>query len=640
MCGIVAYSGKGVIDPLKFKHLLLYNRERGVHATGICIDHEVTKEAIPPHEFLGKYILNFSNKKTNTVLGHARQASFSMDSKKDEWAHPFKISDGLDTSEYPVDYEIEGEGDLILVMNGTINNMHSLCSFAEIKGYSYDISDTLYLSKIIGILGDKFEDILSKYTGAATLAFMRPQANERDHLYVWKDSARPLFYTVHDEGMYISSMRESLFSIGSKYQDIHSFIDDNLYYIVAGEIKEKKHITHKPIVYGYTNMAVEKTWGRLGDKFPNDSYIHLEDRELLYYYKQKPADGLLFISKEGKVHENAEKDSGEYNGYHFCCGYMMNSSKAYDQLQKLLLNEELGIIDESFKAFNDLGASKISSLVATPVRSLLSSGFYYYKDATASGLMTVPFSPWTYNFFGGNLTYINMKGDKDPKELSDVELAKVVRKTVDEQLPGSFAQMANWISSDLSIQPEFNFRMRTARALVDIVVEDCGLDATTASSYKSLFEKERFSNRMHRVLDALVQSCSKKETFTNPDIVEDDVKVNMLEGNLEFIDNVTQGKFKYGQLINIWVKKAEANSYEQAIRVHRAVLTVIYSRTSMSTELFQKINKISDKDFPKAVKEVYDIFKMDETMFKDDNKVVSAYIDKQISFHEPGGIGY
>jgi len=233
-CGLIGFSGhKGQkFDVNKVKILFMYNQERGKDASGFWTPQGGTvKSTDTASKFLTK---DFSKAVPDCALiGHVRSGTAykTMVSA----AHPF-------------------EGDnCVLAHNGTLDN-----TFALAKKYDTTNpgTDTELLHKIMD--SNFSTKILSQIDGTASLLvadknIKLKKGQENSFLLAFRlNNQRPLFYGMSPEGMYISSLEESLYAI--ECTDIKEFSTNTLYTIFEGGIINDLIIPSRPIKTAYSQQ--------------------------------------------------------------------------------------------------------------------------------------------------------------------------------------------------------------------------------------------------------------------------------------------------------------------------------------------------------------------------------------------------
>jgi hypothetical protein len=211
MCGISAFSGfdkEKNADLIKFKKLLLWNGiARGEDATGIYSKvNGIIKDNDRVDIFLGKKNI----KPDHLMIGHVRAKTVGANLASN--AHPFE------------------EKNLILVHNGTLDHPKLWAESRKVSITGIDV-DSHMLCKILAE-AQSFEP-LRELPGAAALVMY--DKNTPETMYVFRNKERPLYRGYIDgEGMYISSIEDSLKSIGCT--NVEEFKDETLYTIHNGRI--------------------------------------------------------------------------------------------------------------------------------------------------------------------------------------------------------------------------------------------------------------------------------------------------------------------------------------------------------------------------------------------------------------------
>jgi hypothetical protein len=227
MCGLIGFSGhKGQkFDVNKVKLLFMYNQERGKDASGFWTPQGGTVKSVDTaSKFLTK---DFSKAVPDcSLIGHVRSGTAykTMVSA----AHPF-----------------EG-ANCVLAHNGTLDNTIALAK-------KYDTTnpgtDTELLHKIMD--SNFSTKILSQIDGTASLLIADKniklkKGQENSFLLAFRlNHQRPLFYGMSPEGMYISSLEESLEAI--ECTDIKEFSTNTLYTIFEGGIINDLIIPSRPV---------------------------------------------------------------------------------------------------------------------------------------------------------------------------------------------------------------------------------------------------------------------------------------------------------------------------------------------------------------------------------------------------------
>ena len=221
MCGLTGFSGKKNFHSDKIKMLMLANMTRGVHATGMFSKGEIIKEADDAITFLAVHDIP----EEKIFLGHDRAATVGNKTNAKN-AHPFKYNN------------------IVGMHNGTLKNHWDI---VRANGKSYNDFDVDSQVLIYFLSVQKDFKILQEFEGAAAIIWH--DTTKPNRLYVFRNNERPLFRGYRKEGMYISSIEESLEMIGC--ERVQSFKTQYLYVIEDGEInvKESKRVVKKKSVF-------------------------------------------------------------------------------------------------------------------------------------------------------------------------------------------------------------------------------------------------------------------------------------------------------------------------------------------------------------------------------------------------------
>jgi len=224
MCGIFGFSlktnGNRKTALLKFKIMGIYNMTRGRDSSGVFVNGEI-KKGIGLHsdfdDFIEENVLPVP-KENGIMLGHTRQGSPGYKKTIDE-AHPFLINNNL-----------------VFTHNGTIKNVKELCEKYRIDMTNHSV-DSQILATILEEDGPK--EAFENYIGAAATAYTNLSEPNVLYLYHGKSKEykhgqpieeRPLFYLETKDGIFYSSLENSLEAIRDSEEDIIYLLEYNAVY--------------------------------------------------------------------------------------------------------------------------------------------------------------------------------------------------------------------------------------------------------------------------------------------------------------------------------------------------------------------------------------------------------------------------
>ncbi len=216
MCGLIGYIGKKPFDVDKIKVIMMYNLSRGDNSTGFYTPETgVVKEALSCDSFLALYEIPQSN----MLIAHTRLTTIGATTSEN--AHPFEFEKTF------------------TVHNGTLKNHWDLLSRDNIPSKDFHVD-----SQVLAYYLQKGWDILRDYDGA--IAMLHFKESNPTMLYTYRNTERPLYRGMLDNGYYFSSMEDSLIAVGCK--NIKELKSHYLYeFSTNGTIKTAKY-TNKPYV--------------------------------------------------------------------------------------------------------------------------------------------------------------------------------------------------------------------------------------------------------------------------------------------------------------------------------------------------------------------------------------------------------
>lgn len=353
MCGIWGVSLKANANRKsalqKSKILGLYNMDRGKDSCGLFINNEI-KKGIGIDSRFSNFIENNIieiPKKNGILLGHTRQGSHGY-KKTIEEAHPFIINNNT-----------------IFTHNGTIKNTKELCDKYRLIESEFSVD-----SQILGtIIDENGTGVLDEYEGAAAIAYTK--LNEENTLYLFHGESknykhgnlieeRPLFYLECKEGIYYSSLKESLEAIKEDEKEVvHTLKHNNVYKIKYGKFifedtvpifREEANVT---IVYSTPVATTNHSRSNIvmSSNFVKDlNYIRKESLPLkvleskkgdnfVYYHfgrfwemPRKLVHGPIYLKKGGLI--GAFEDNSSELMF-FWKGVMLKNKVNYTELLKL-----------------------------------------------------------------------------------------------------------------------------------------------------------------------------------------------------------------------------------------------------------------------------------------------------------------
>ncbi len=360
MCGIFGCSlkpganRKAALNKLKI--LGLYNKSRGRDASGFFVNGDIIKGVGVESEFddfIERKFLPIP-KENGIVMGHTRQGSVGYKKTIDE-AHPFLINE-----------------DLVFTHNGTIKNIDELCD-----KYRKDKDRFSVDSQALGtIIDEDGYNILDEYKGAAALAFTR--LSQPNILFLYHGASkdykagplleeRPLYYLECKDGVYYSSMEESLKAIREDEKElVHNLQYNHVYRVENGKFILDKTVPVErdeanvfvytgPVYQGKLDKTSMMMRGGRSTTNRNSIEVSVKDlirreslpiklveskdrKEFVYYHwgrfweaPRTPLNGPIYLKKGGWISgiaDNASKLEFFWNGV------MIKDKNSYEELKR------------------------------------------------------------------------------------------------------------------------------------------------------------------------------------------------------------------------------------------------------------------------------------------------------------------
>lgn len=458
-CGIFGFSGK---DGKKVSHgkllvLGLYNRSRGTDSCGYYYNGNIVKGADKEADFKD-FIVNHKftpgELPYETVMAHTRKSTYGSNSLEN--AHPHNV------------------GNYVQTHNGTLKNIWELCTRHKISHTQIHV-DSIGLAHIIQ--KDGFQ-VLSEYEGyaALTMVFMDDPASlylyhgasrdKESDKTLWEE--RPLFTLKTPEGLYYSSMLESLTIINNSKTIKPEILPHNEVYLIQnGSIVKSVYKVNRsemniPKVYVYNSKGTsntpaaqkalpfhEKTTDTKDKEIPAEKSLVLcesepqeqitqdvyyrygrffttltvvEDKNV-YSCKEALLNGVYTIDRKGIILADGEISENRYEKYYFIRGVMLRDYKAYAACLKKHPTIEYDNVANISYYLSDYSRYAVCTFPgeATGVNDSLRY-IWYYKSKRFNGVSAPKFTTRTYHISNGKLDNIfaHIKGEVvyTPKKIS------------------------------------------------------------------------------------------------------------------------------------------------------------------------------------------------------------------------------
>lgn len=462
-CGICAYNGGVPADPNFIKMIMMFNMERGEDGTGWAVNNIVKKDTEKVSKFIQQNKLITSPEDENfTIIAHARKSSSGTKNNK-ELVHPFSI--------YKNNVE-KAKPDLILAMNGTMNNVSLFASTFEVEYKEYTNSDTQILSKVMANLGEKeYIKAIEGYDGTATLVFFNPRYSNT--LMVYRDIARPLhMWQKSPNEIYISSIEEPFFSLGATKEEIFTFESEFLYRLHKGVVKKKEKVNRSPIrpkssVYdnrnysnypatNYNNFRKNQYEADIVSVVKNNKKFNIHEflknsnphkgkaGNIVYtimekYYRTGHLlQGMYIINNQGEIKEPKDLEAVKNDNkeglkkYYFINGYLCKNEGSYNSLIKKCSDKK----DFEIEIFRSQYLSSLCEYFEYPLTTIVSNEQKWILNKEWSNKLTTVNCKISLDMFLSPYIFkLNYKGQvtgTTKKDVCDLEEGGVIEKKLEE----------------------------------------------------------------------------------------------------------------------------------------------------------------------------------------------------------------
>ena len=345
MCGLFGFVGNtknNKPDMNKIKILGIYNVIRGRHSCGIVANNTVVKGVGLNSEFT-KFIESnqldelYNDTIQNTVvIGHTRHATKGAHTIKN--AHPFVYKN------------------IIGAKNGTVENYKELANQYNIDIEGVEVDSEAMIRILSSVNNKQRMEVLKNYQGGMTIIMQ--DVNKPNKISIWKGAKldynnqyveeRPLFYIEDDNGIYFSSLENSLNAIKSNSEiEVKSFPVNNMINIEKGQItcipvdrKVKVVVSNYASSYHSDVESTGWNWNKNNNKSSSNSRIGTQtslsfseksiQKDVLEIGDLNEIKGRVYFFK-GRYYKNGHRLHGIYELY-------QDGSIAYKQDKDFILS--------------------------------------------------------------------------------------------------------------------------------------------------------------------------------------------------------------------------------------------------------------------------------------------------------------
>lgn len=434
MCGIFGFSGKvgKKANLKKLKALGLYNVQRGTDSCGYYYNGHIVK-GVDGNANFSKFIaeneLIPGDLKTEVFMGHTRKSTSGQNTAAN--AHPHVIDKYIQTH------------------NGIIKNIWALCTKYGVD-HSKITVDSIGLATLIQKFGF---DILNKYEGYAALSMTF--VDDPTSLYLYhgasKETAngtlfeeRPLYILETPEGIYYSSLKESLDFINESKKKPYELPHNCVFRIVNGVFtdyeytvsREEMNVSTYTKSYNYgsyggydsfgscsytpskqkeidfpatskTSISTSKELNILRESFPpeldlQDMYYH---RGRFYRKNNILLNGEYIIDRDGYFRIADEKNVRNPETYYFIRGVLMKNKKAYETFLESSYNDVCFNFAYYISNYSKYAVTCLECEGANVLPDIKSN--WYLNEKVFSGTFKTRFGNRVYTIKNGKLSNIS-----------------------------------------------------------------------------------------------------------------------------------------------------------------------------------------------------------------------------------------